>query len=559
MKLRTLAVLIVVLVIAALCCAGCLQELPLGDKYINEAAGFLRVQNTSTDASYIITAVELRNSAGEIIKTWDGLALEKGDTWTGDVDLEGSFTLYCTVRNDDEDAAGRYEYGTVAIKLHEVTDSKIIGEAFFSDADQDGFSDSWEKAHEDEGFNPADPGDGGTVYVSTTGSDDNLGTQSSPYKSLSRGLWKAKYGLTKEARIVMALGVFTRGTEDPGGSDTSMIHITDTGPRGVTIIGDGPTPTINAETPGGNTGNKRAIYLGPGTKLILENITIEKGSAYRGAGIHADGAELILGDGVWIRNCAPDAGTSSGGGVYASGGALVVMKSGSLIGDDNVNDLSDLSNSGWMGVGVALLDGSGLTMENGSRISGNRFIGGGAVHANLGSWIIMKGGAEISNNIDYSETNQITNHGGGVRLDRGSRLLMEGGLIEGNVVSKGGAGGGGVYVGPESVFEMQDGTIRGNKVKQSGTPLSSIGNGGGVYVDSGGIFNMTGGEIASNTASGQGGGVYLDGGSFAMTGGTVYGSSGGDSEKNTAGLGGHAYANPPQTVNDTLSGSFTSY
>jgi hypothetical protein len=234
---------------------------------------------------------------------------------------------------------------------------------------------------------------------------------------------------------------------------------------------------------------------------------------------------------------------------------VVIRKSGSLSGDDDVTDKVDKANTGWMGAGVALLDGSSLTMENGSRITGNRFIGGGAVHANLGSWIIMKDGAAITNNIDYSPRNQITNHGGGVRLDRGSRLLMEGGLIEGNVVSKGGAGGGGVYVGPESVFEMQGGTIRGNKVEEfTGQPK---GNGGGVYVDSGGVFNMTGGEIAKNTAKGNGGGVYLNGGSFAMTGGIVYGLND-ESEKNTAELGGHAYANPPQTVNDTLSGSFTS-
>jgi hypothetical protein len=513
MKLRSLPALL----ITALCCTGCFQELPLGDKYLNEAVGFLRVQNTSSGASYVFKGFELRDEAGQIIKTWDGLELKKKDTWTGDVDREGSFTLYCrvaTVWEDGKKTEEVYEYGAVSIKLHEVTEREIMGENFFEDSDEDGFSDSWEAIN--EGFNPEDPNDGGTVYVSTSKGDDSYpGTSSQPYKSLSRGLWKARYGLTEEARTVIAEGIFTQGTENAGGSDTSMIHITYTGPRGVTIIGANATPpTINAGTPGGDTGNKRAIYMGPGTNLTLENITIKSGSAYRGAGIHADGAELTLGANVTIQNCVPNAGTSSGGGVYGSGGAVVVMKGGSRI----------EGNKGWMGVGVALLDGSSLIMESGSHITNNQFIGGGAVHANLGSWIIMKDGAAITNNIDYSESNQITNHGGGIRLDRGSRLLMEGGLIEGNVVSKGGAGGGGVYVGPESVFEMQGGTIRGNYVREySGQPK---GNGGGVYVDSGGVFNMDGGEIAGNSAVGNGGGVYIvAGGKFFKTGGTVYGTT----------------------------------
>ncbi|MDR2160342.1 MAG: hypothetical protein LBP23_09795, partial [Treponema sp.] len=518
------------------------------------------------DASYIITAVELRNSAGEVIKTWEGLALEKGDTWTGDLDLEGSFTLYCTVRKEDEQAAGRYEYGTVTIKLHEVTESQIIGESFFTDTDGDGFSDSWESYND---FDPADAADGDPVYVSASASEGGLGTEASPYKSLTMGLWKAKYGLTKEARTVMVVGNITRATEDiaavtetPAGTTgdpartTSLVYITDTGARGVTISGN-PSAVIDAaEIPSAYTGQKRALYLGPGTKMTLKSITITNGSAIQAAGIHANGAALTLDEGVVIQKGLSASGASPGSGVLASNGASVLMKNGSLIGDDDLDDDVDKANKGWRGVGVSLFNKSSLTMEGGSRISGNKSLAGGAVNADLGCLVTLEDRAEISENIDnFDPSVQSIGQGGGVQLNRGSRLIMKGGLITGNILTKGG-GGGGVYVGSESVFEMQGGKISGNKTNEiTIKETASKGNGGGVYVDSGGAFNMSGGEIGGNTANGRGGGVYVnDGGSFFKTGGIIYGL--GSYESNTANSGGAAYASPGKSTEDTLSGYF---
>ncbi|MDR2109901.1 MAG: hypothetical protein LBP32_01195 [Spirochaetaceae bacterium] len=513
------------LVTAALCCAACLQELPLGDKYINEAAGFLRVRNTSAMASYIFTALELRDADGKTVQSWDALGqdgqgLQKGETWTGDVDREGSFTLYCTVWNDDEQAAGCYEYGPVTIKLHEVTESKIIGEAFFTDSDEDGFSDSWEHAY---GFNPANGDDGGPVYVSAAAQDDlGLGTALSPYKSLTKGLWKAKYGLYETTRTVWVVGVLTRDTEGTASTTASVVSITDTGPRGVTVIGDGTPAVIDAKKIA-YTDGKRALYLGPGTKLTLKNITIENGYGYRGGGVHVNGAELILGQGAVIQKCYGEAGSLSGGGIYAENGASVIMESGSLIGVDSVNEeeVKEKANWGSTGVGVALLNGASLTMKSGSFIKGNLYRKSSAVEADMGSLITLEAGAEISGNADDPDEDfQAVTHGGGIRLIGGSKLLMKGGKIFGNTVIEN-SGGGGVYVGPQSVFEMQNGQIRENK---AGSDSDTAGDGGGVYVDSGGVFLMSGGNIAKNTAKGRGGGVYLNGGSFAKTGGAVYGS-----------------------------------
>jgi hypothetical protein len=572
MKLHTLPGIIAILAAVALCCAGCIQELDLADKYINEAAGFLRVQNTSTDKSYVITAVELRDASGNVIKAWEGLALEIGETWTGDLDTVGSFTLYCTVQNTVEGTAGTFNHGPVEIKLHEVADSGITGEVYLStaDTDGDGFSDFWETHH--DGFNPEDPSDGGTVYVSTTVNDEKqLGTANYPYFTLAAGVEKAMYGLSGDARTVVVIGTLTRNTEGARGTETAVFSITDTGLHGVTITGGELSPAIlNAAGVPGDTSGKRVLHLGPGAKITLENIKIINGAAYRGAGIHADGADLTLGKGVVIQNGRTQSGAASGGGVYASGGATVVMKSGSLIGDDDVSTNGseyDKSNTGWMGVGVALLDGSSLTMENGSRITGNLFTAGGAVSADLGSWITLEPGAEItSNSNEFVLTTYDANHGGGVRLTKGSKLIMKGGLISGNIITKGN-GGGGVYVGSESVFEMRDGEIRGTSVGTSSVSGAELkGNGGGVYVDSGGIFRMSGGTIAGNTATGMGGGVYVNGGNFFKSGGAVYGSDASGNNSNTAAAAdegqttgnGHAFFGTPSNPADkNLPDSFT--
>jgi hypothetical protein len=443
-----------------------------------------------------------------------------------------------------------YEYGTVAIKLHEVTESKIIGEAFFTDTDKDGFSDSWERAY---GFDPENNADGGPVYVASGGDDaQGRGTALSPYKTLAQGIKKARSGLSEETRTVLVDGILTRTSGNPG-SDTAVMYIADTGPRGVTITGVGTSAAIDANP--SNVNPKRAIYLGPGTKLTLKNITITGGYAYRGGGVYADGAALTLGPGAVIQKCRSFSGWLSGAGVYGSNGAIIVMKDGSLIGGD-----TDKGNEGSYGAGVALYDSSSLTMERGSRISGNKSNRCAAVAVDVGSLATLEDGAEISGNNDmFGDMGSGFGHGGGVRLTGGSKLLMKGGRIAENTLGRGGSGGG-VYVGSESVFEMQGGTIRDNEAGEitiDGTLVK--GNGGGVYVDSGGMFRMSGGEIANNTAKGKGGGVYVRGGSISKRGGTIYGSS--DAAQNTmdSGTPNALYIDlaTPISENGTLSGPVT--
>jgi hypothetical protein len=444
-----------------------------------------------------------------------------------------------------------YEYGTVAIKLHEVTESKIIGEAFFTDTDKDGFSDSWERAY---GFDPENNADGGPVYVAPGGDDgQGWGTLASPYKTLAQGIKKARSGLSEETRTVLVDGILTRDSGNPG-SDTAVMYIADTGPRGVTVTGLGTSSAINAAST--LSDQKSALYLGPGTKLTLKNITIKSGWAYRGGGVRADGAALTLGPGAVIQNCHG----AAGGGIYGFNGAAIVMENGSLIGGDAFATANKASDG--VGAAVALYNGASLTMKGGSRISYNEAARGGVVSAEQGSLVTMEDGAAITGNYDkyYPSAQIISYGGGGVRLAGKSTLLMTGGLIAGNLISKGG-GGGGVYVSGESVLDMRGGTIRDNTAEKPGGSDMSKGNGGGVYVDTGGIIRMTGGEIANNTAGGKGGGVYVKGGSISKRGGTIYGSS--DAAQNTMdsttpnALYIDLTPNTPISENGTLSGPVT--
>jgi hypothetical protein len=131
---------------------------------------------------------------------------------------------------------------------------------------------------------------------------------------------------------------------------------------------------------------------------------------------------------------------------------------------------------------------------------------------------------------------------------------MTGGEISGNTVSTSYGVGGGVVV-VDGSFTMSGGEITGNAAS------TMYGSGGGVYVASvntSTIFTMSGGEISGNSAP-YGGGVYIyssAGSSFSKTGGTIYGSNGGDL-KNTANTGtGHAvyYEVSPGYYRDTTLG-----
>ena len=243
-----------------------------------------------------------------------------------------------------------------------------------------------------------------------------------------------------------------------------------------------------------------------------------------GGGIHittnsfGDPGSLILESGkIWQNN----AFESHGGGVYIYSNCTFTMKGGSIDG----NTVSSTSNHG----GGVFVYGT-FTMENGiitknSSEQGN----GGGVNIDSDGEFTMKGGTISANNASMT--------GGGVNIDGYGAFTMSDGTISDNDA---GMTGGGVNLGASSVtMTLEGGTISDNTATM---------NGGGVGV-SAGIFTMNGGTLSGNTATQNGGGVYVDGNStyFTMTGGTI-----GDTEPNTAVLGGGVYVG---TGNFTLGSS----
>ena len=126
-------------------------------------------------------------------------------------------------------------------------------------------------------------------------------------------------------------------------------------------------------------------------------------------------------------------------------------------------------------------------------------------------------------------------NGGGVKIETGGVLTMEGGNIVGCRVN---GQGGGVYVSSGSSFTMNGGSIAGCAADQQGA------QGGGVYVQNGceaneanhfkaltpGVFTMNGGSIIDCAAkSGDGGSVFIQNatsesdynGIFTMNGGSI--------------------------------------
>ena len=126
-------------------------------------------------------------------------------------------------------------------------------------------------------------------------------------------------------------------------------------------------------------------------------------------------------------------------------------------------------------------------------------------------------------------------NGGGVKIETGGSLTMNGGNIVGCRVN---GQGGGVYVSSGSSFTMNGGSIAGCAADQQGA------QGGGVYVQNGceaneanhfkaltpGVFTMNGGSIIDCAAkSGDGGSVFIQNatsesdynGLFTMNGGSI--------------------------------------
>jgi len=224
--------------------------------------------------------------------------------------------------------------------------------------------------------------------------------------------------------------------------------------------------------------------------LITDNWYYDGG---RGGGIFIDGGEFIMNGGEITHNYV--SGFNGGGGVFINKGSFIMN-------DGKISNNSAFTNSSGGGVFIA----SGTFTMNGGEISGNGALSGGGVYLSNGSYNMNNG--KISQNsawIGQSTTSR----------------------------------GGGIYVGGN--FTMSNGEISNNSSTSQNTAYA-----GGVFVANNGNFSMSGGQISRNNVTVRngnnafGGGVYIDNrGSFLKTGGgTIYGYSSSDFNRNTVSSGG---------------------
>lgn len=177
------------------------------------------------------------------------------------------------------------------------------------------------------------------------------------------------------------------------------------------------------------------------------------------------------------------------------------------------------------GDGLWVLDATGEKSVTGGIITGGTgtlgqwYFYGGGVYVNSGGHLTMEGGSIVG--CSAYGANGIYGDGGGVFLksnygesiDR-TTFTMNGGSIIGCTA---GSLGGGVVVA-RSTFTLNKGSILSCTAKESG--------GGGVDVQNGGSFTMKDGVISDCVSRGGetwkfGGGVYVENGSFTMDGGRI--------------------------------------
>lgn len=159
------------------------------------------------------------------------------------------------------------------------------------------------------------------------------------------------------------------------------------------------------------------------------------------------------------------------------------------------------------GITIGSSSGSGSLNLYGGRISGNAAVNGGGIYiANNGSKLLVDGGVIENNTV--TGTTSTSGRGGGLYVSGGTVTLSDG-EIRGNQAKD---GGGAYTTGSSSYFNLNGGRISGN---------TATGDGGGMYVASSSKPTITGGTITGNKADGNGGGIYVASGTAAVSGGEI--------------------------------------
>ena len=309
---------------------------------------------------------------------------------------------------------------------------------------------------------------------------------------------------------------------------------------GIATAGESKLLLLGGEVSGNRAqGNGGGIYINKGGALTLSGVTVSGNSTEKtGGGVFVYGNAFTMERGTRVTgNTAAVAGggigTGSGalfrmnGGTISynkapdGGGAVIQNRTGIVLNGGEIcyNTVTDQGAGLYVGANVtfemndcqiyentATFRGAGLFINssgtiNGGAIHDNHILGGEGLNMPSGAGILLCGelpktltmnGGEIYNN-DSSD------HGAGVRVNKGTTFVLNGGKITGNV--SGGCSGGVEVFG---TFISTGGEITNNKAGL---------NGGAIRVGDHGRLELSGTLISGNEAAKSGGAIRLNRGS----------------------------------------------
>jgi len=287
-------------------------------------------------------------------------------------------------------------------------------------------------------------------------------------------------------------------------------------------------------------GGLRHFVVNTDAILRLNNVTLygtnHIGNIGGGVRVNPNGT-LYVNEGARIENNR----ASLGGGVQVDNGGTVNINGGTI----TRNTASSTSEGG----GGVFLTGANsvLTMSDNSVISDNLGRHGGGIRMNAGSIVHMNGGSIEQNNTNdgrgggvsinnatfnmnagqiYDNTSATT--GGGVSIESagGSLIMQSGAVISNNTAT--GNGGGVNIIGASGILNINGGTISNNTTNVDGGGIASAGT-----------VNFASGYISGNAAGGQtngGGGVFLTGATSNFTMGAGATIGGGNNARHGGGV-----------------------
>lgn len=231
------------------------------------------------------------------------------------------------------------------------------------------------------------------------------------------------------------------------------------------------------------------LNLCPGTWLLTSPVSVAKDLTVRGAGT----AQSIIDGGGVVRVLeisqnvtarvedltVTNGHAESGGGIYTQGTL-------------RLTEVAVTDNTAVTGGGGIHNDFPGaLTLQAGSRVSGNRATDGGGIF-NEGGTVTLESDSRVADN-------DATSDGGGIRISNGLVTLRNRSRVSGNTAL---GGGGGIY--NFGTLMLETGSIVGGDMAAD---ANSARVGGGIYNSFGEMTLQDGSRVTGNSAIENGGGI----------------------------------------------------